>query len=182
VFIDPDSDGRNYFEIQVSPRGVVFDTRYDSRRQPQPFGDVPWHSQVESAVTLRGTLDDSQVDEGYQVELRIPYTALAVGTPPAAPPVAGGHWRMNFYVMDMSARGQDAAGWSPVLVPDFHATERFGRVAFGQVLPDQVANPARPSVRGAAQAIEARGSSLREAAQRAEALDQPAPNERRPTR
>src|SRR5690606_3068212 len=32
VFLDPGSDGRNYFELQVSPTGQIFDTRYDTRR------------------------------------------------------------------------------------------------------------------------------------------------------
>lgn len=180
VFVDPDGDGRNYFEIQVSPRGVVFDTRYDSRRQPQPFGHVDWQSQAESAVVLRGTLDDDQVDEGYHVELRIPYTAFAAGTPPATPPVAGGTWRMNFYVMEKSARGQDAAGWSPVLVPDFHATDRFGRVTFRDLARNQRANPERPSVEATAEALEARGRTVQEAVERAEAVNRPGPNERRP--
>lgn len=180
VFADPDGDGRNYFEIQVSPRGVSFDTRYDSRRQPQPFGHVDWESQVESAVALRGTLDDQQVDEGYHVELRIPFTAFAEGTPPATAPVPGATWRMNFYVMEKSARGQDAAGWSPVLVPDFHATNRFGRVMFRENARTQRANPERPSVEATEQEIEARGRAVGAAVERAEEVDRPAPRERRP--
>ena len=80
VFVDPDGDGRNYFEIQLSPRGVVFDTRYDSRRQPQPFGHVDWQSTAQTGVLLRGTLDDDEVDEGYHAELRIPFTSgLLIG-------------------------------------------------------------------------------------------------------
>ena len=34
IMIDPDGDEKNYFELQVSPAGKVFDTRYDSRRVP----------------------------------------------------------------------------------------------------------------------------------------------------
>lgn len=180
VFADPDGDGRNYFEIQVSPRGVVFDTRYDSRRQPQPFGHVDWQSEAQTAVALRGTLDDEQVDEGYHVEMRIPFTAFAAGTPPATAPVPGATWRMNFYVMEKSARGQDAAGWSPVLVPDFHATDRFGRVMFRETIRTQQANPERPSVEATAQELEARGRAVGDAVERAEAVDRPAPSERRP--
>ena len=120
------------------------------------------------------------MDEGYHVELRIPYTAFAAGTPPATPPVAGGTWRMNFYVMEKSARGQDAAGWSPVLVPDFHATDRFGRVTFRDLARNQRANPERPSVEATAQELEARGRAVQEAAQQAEAVNRPGPNERRP--
>lgn len=180
VFLDPDGDGRNYFEIQVSPRGVTFDTRYDSRRQPQPFGHVDWESQAEVAVGLQGTLDDEQVDEGYHAELRIPFAALATGTPPVTPPTPGVTWRMNFYVMEKSAQGQDAAGWSPVLVPDFHATDRFGRVTFRDLPGTQRADPARPSMEATAQELELRGRAVREVAEEAEAVDRPAPGERVP--
>jgi hypothetical protein len=181
VFLDPDGDGRNYFEIQVSPRGVVFDTRYDSRRQPQPFGHVDWQSEAQVGVALRGTLDDDQVDEGYYVELRVPFTALAAGATPTAPPTPGSTWRMNFYVMDKSPQGQDAAGWSPVLVPDFHATDRFGRVTFHDLARNQRANPERGSVEATGAELEARGRAVREAAERAEAQDRPAPGEAPPT-
>ena len=36
---------------------MSFDTRYDSRRQPQPIGHTDWQSNLRSAVTLRGTID-----------------------------------------------------------------------------------------------------------------------------
>ena len=49
IMVDPDGDGRNYFEIQVSPTGQIFDTRYDARRQPQPFGHMDWNPEVEVA-------------------------------------------------------------------------------------------------------------------------------------
>ena len=128
VFLDPDGDGRNYGEIQVSPRGVTFDTHYRSRRVPQPIGIVDWESGVEAAVHLRGTLNDSEVDEGYDVEMRIPFASFpggAVERPTAARP-----WRMNFYVMNKGARGMQAAAFSPVLVPDFHVPDRFAQVTF----------------------------------------------------
>jgi hypothetical protein len=130
VMLDPDGDARNYFELQVSPRGVHFDTRYDSARQPRPFGHVDWDSQVEAKVQLNGKLDDSQPDHGYVVELAIPYRALAVGEPPVAPPTPGATWRVNFYVMDARETGQRAVAWSPPLVGDFHTLDKFGRLVF----------------------------------------------------
>ena len=51
LMLDPDGDGENYFEIQVSPRGEVFDTRYDARRVPKPFGHLDWDSQVRVGVS-----------------------------------------------------------------------------------------------------------------------------------
>jgi hypothetical protein len=82
--------------------------------------------------------------------------------------------------MEKSAQGQDAAGWSPVLVPDFHATDRFGRVTFRDLPGTQRADPARPSMEATAQELELRGRAVREVAEEAEAVDRPAPGERVP--
>ncbi|MFI5308031.1 MAG: carbohydrate-binding family 9-like protein [Polyangiales bacterium] len=132
LMVDPDGDGKNYFEIQVAPTGVVFDTRYDSRRLPQPFGDMAWSSAAKAKVALQGKPNDDENDVGYTVELAIPWTAFAAGPTPAQPPAAGATWRMNFFVMDTRREGQRAVGWSPPLIGDFHTLERFGRVVFPQ--------------------------------------------------
>lgn len=131
LMIDPDADGRNYFEIQVSPTGVVFDTRYDTRRQPGPFGHLGWTSGIVARTALSGTVNDDEADEGWLAELRVPWTAFAHGDPPAERPEAGAIWGMNLYVMDARERGQLAAGWSAPKVGDFHVPARFVRVRFG---------------------------------------------------
>lgn len=135
VMVDPDGDEKNYFEMQVSPRNVVFDTRYDTRRKPRPFGDVGWQSGLQSGVALRGTLDGEAGeanDRGYTVEMRIPWTAFAHGKTPAQPPTPGQAFAVNFFVMDARpSGGQRATGWSAPLVGDFHTLNRFGRVRFG---------------------------------------------------
>ena len=76
LMIGPNGD--RYFEVQVSPRGVVFDTRYDARRQPRPFGHVDWSSRALTAVSRRGELDDGVADAGYSVELAIPWQAFSL--------------------------------------------------------------------------------------------------------
>lgn len=130
IMFDPDGDARNYFELQVSPRGVHFDTRYDAPRDPRPFGHVDWSSEVQAGVAVRGKIDDAEADEGYTVELRVPWSAFAAGEPPAVPPGPGTTWRINFFVMDARERGQRAVGWSAPLIGDFHTLAKFGRVVF----------------------------------------------------
>jgi hypothetical protein len=128
---DPGGDGRNYFELQLSPTNQVFDTRYDSRRVPQPFGHVGWDSGMRGVAVARGTVNDESADEGYVAEIAIPWTAFAHGSPPASPPRAGEEWRIALYVLDARpGGGQGGVGWSPPLVGDFHVPERFGRVIF----------------------------------------------------
>ena len=130
IMADPGGDGRNYFEMQVSPRNVVFDTRYDTRRNPGPIGHADWDSGLRSAVALRGEVDDDDEDQGYTVEIAIPWASFAAGTPPASRPAADEVWRVNFYVMDAREAGQRAAAWSPPRVGDFHVPARFGALRF----------------------------------------------------
>lgn len=138
LMIDPSGDGKNYFEIQVSPRGVVFDTRYDSRRVPQPFGHTDWDSKVRLGVSARGDLDDQEADAGYTVEIAIPWQAFSLDRKPIAPPAIGDEWRANLYVMDLIEDQQQAAAWSPLGTGDFHVPRRFGILAFEGPAEDMV--------------------------------------------
>lgn len=141
LMIDPDGDGKNYFEAQVAPTGRVFDTRYDERRKPRPFGDVAWSSKMNARTQLRGKVNDENEDEGYDVELAVPWSAFAAGGGDGLPPQEGATWRMNFFVMDAREKGQRACGWSAPLIGDFHTLGRYGRVVF-PTAPASVAAPA----------------------------------------
>lgn len=133
LMIDPDGDGLGYLELQVSPTNVVFDTWFDSRRQPQPFGHVAWSSGLEAGVRTAGTVNDHEGDEGYVVEIRIPWRAFAVGPHPiTGAPHAGDTWRVALYALDVREDGQWGAGWSAPLEGDFHVPARFGRVTFAE--------------------------------------------------
>lgn len=131
VMIDPDGDGDNkdYYEIQVNPQNLTFDTQYDDYNRPSgggkgPFGHEEWTAGGERAVKVHGTLDDdADTDDGYTVELKIPWASFTKAQ--KAPPAPGTSWRMNFYAM------QDNGGtaWSPILgLGNFHRASRFGRV------------------------------------------------------
>jgi len=150
LMIDPDGDEKNYFEIQVSPRGVVFDTRYDSRRMPQPFGHLDWDSRIRIGVSPRGDLDDKEADAGYTVEMAIPWQAFSLDGKPLDPPRIGDEWRANLYIMDLIEDRQQAAAWSPLGIGDFHVPRRFGILAFegpGNRMP-------KPMKRDGAQTLE----------------------------
>ncbi len=130
VMIDPGRDQKNYFEVQVSPTGVSFDTFYPRRRHPQPFGHVDWDSQVRSGVT------QSKENGGtYTVELLLPWQALRYRQMATTPVDASQTLGLNLFVMDKTDQGQNpagqrAVGWSPPRVGDFHALKRFGAVTF----------------------------------------------------
>jgi hypothetical protein len=129
VFIDANADGRTYNELQVSPHNVVFDAYFPARRQGM---DLSWDSQMTSAVKVRGTLDDaSDRDEGWTVEMKIPYGPLAAV--PNKPPRPGDRWRVNLYRLEHPRRkGVEGQAFSPLFVGDFHHLPRFGWLVFGE--------------------------------------------------
>lgn len=131
IMIDPDGDGDNadYYEIQINPQNLVFDTQYDRYNDPNgggrgPFGHEEWSAGLSSAVTVRGTIDEpADRDEGYVVEAKIPWRSFTKAK--QSPPAPGAVWRMNFYAM----QDNGGVGWSPILGQgNFHRASRFGRV------------------------------------------------------
>lgn len=131
VMIDPDGDGDNkdYYEIQINPQNLVFDTQYDGYNSPNgggkgPFGHEEWSAKLVSAVKIHGTLDeDSDDDQGYTVETKIPWASFDKAK--QSPPHDGQSWRMNFYAM----QNNGGTAWSPILGQgNFHKASRFGRV------------------------------------------------------
>lgn len=155
IMLDPDGDGDNldYYEIQINPQNLVFDTQYDSYNQPKtepngPYGNQDWSSKLKSAVVVKGTIDKSDdEDEGYTVEAAIPWASFTKAK--KSPPEIGDSWRMNFYAM----QNNSGVAWSPILGKgNFHKASRFGRVTFADaktreakgVAPANADSPARP--------------------------------------
>ena len=131
IMIDPDGDGDNkdYYEIQINPQNLIFDTQYDGYNSPNgngrgPFGHEEWTAGLTSGVVIHGTLDDdSDVDRGYTVEAKIPWASFTKAQ--RSPPAAGAAWRMNLYAM----KNNGGTAWSPILgMGNFHRASRFGRV------------------------------------------------------
>lgn len=131
LMLDPNGDGRTYFEIQVSPRGVVFDTRYEAGGEPKPKGQLDWSSAVRAAVRVHGQLDDGASDHGYDLELAIPWHVfVTTDARTLGPPSLGTQWHANLFVLDRRANGQRAAAWSAPGPSDLQAPERFGSLRF----------------------------------------------------
>ncbi|MFH2008244.1 MAG: carbohydrate-binding family 9-like protein [bacterium] len=131
IYVDADGSGAEYIELQVNPRGVVFDAYLPRPGQTQ----TDWQSGLKAKVVVNGTLDKrDDRDQGWQVELAIPLVAVK-GRSQAAltlPPEPGHTWRANFFRTDKSKDGALRAwAWSPPLRSTFHALERFGVLVFG---------------------------------------------------
>ncbi len=118
LFVDHDGDGRDYVELEVSPRGTLFDARFPSYRKALDHSKR-WNLKgFQAAVSAR--------DGGWRAELRVPFEGL-----PGGRPSAGTRWRAHLYRIDQHPDGSGHySAWSPPLKPDFHVLDRMGTLVF----------------------------------------------------
>ena len=98
VFIDPDGDTHEYYEIEINALNTVWDLLLI---QPYRDGGPAIHAWdiagLRTAVDLRGTINRPEDrDEGWSIETAIPWKILAEAAPRRARPRAGDQWRVNF--------------------------------------------------------------------------------------
>lgn len=131
VFVAP-RDLHNYFEFNVSPRNVVFDSliHHDGTRFT---GHPSWNCDGLRTVTRRDA--SPQVDQpdapadgfgGWTAELAIPFRSLEALTPRN-----GDRWAINFYRIKRRPTDEYSC-WSPTLLEpaQFHIPSRFGTLLF----------------------------------------------------
>src|SRR5260221_1400271 len=167
--IDAVGNVKTYVELQVAPKVPVFDIymptyrKYEDTVAPKmkPYW---WNSKLQAKVAVDGTLNKREdKDKAWTVEMAIPLEdvkGLDKTQAVKIPPSVGDKWRINMFRMDMpQGKPQQAAGWSPPMVGDFHALDKFGDLVFGDekgAIPVPVPPPATVAVgRGPASAAPA---------------------------
>lgn len=123
VFLGPgDSHPVNYFEFEVSPKGVVFDARVFNPTSMR--GDMRVDKEWDCPDLLWTAGKGEEQDDWWAV-LEIPWAGLE--QEPGRPTV----WRANFYRIEQPRDGTpEYSCWSPTLTSpaDFHKPARFGRL------------------------------------------------------
>lgn len=108
VFLDPDGDGREYYELEINALGTVFDLYLRRSYRAGGPADHGWNAVGErAAIAVLGTRNDARdVDDGWTLEWAIPWSAFV--PPPAhgdgdgerarggRAPRPGETWRVNF--------------------------------------------------------------------------------------
>jgi len=163
IFIDPNSDNHEYYEIEINALNTEWDLilRHPNKdfQKNASLWEIPG---LVTAVHVDGTLNDhTDIDRGWSVEFAIPWDVLGEYAHMPAPPREGDRWRVNFSrvqwrheITDGSYRRvkgwrEDNWVWSPQGIINMHRPEKWGYVQFtygkaGTVpfLPDP-AEPAR---------------------------------------
>lgn len=149
VFIDPNGDNHEYYELEINALGTGWDLLL-----PRPYKDGGravdrWEiAGLSSAVHLDGSLNDpSDTDRGWSVELAFPWHVLKELARREAPPRNGDQWRVNFSRVEWLLQVVDGRYrkvpdtkennwvWSPQGVVDMHRPERWGYVQFSTARP-----------------------------------------------
>ncbi|MHC4414307.1 MAG: carbohydrate-binding family 9-like protein [Planctomycetota bacterium] len=144
VFIDPDGDSREYYEVEINALNTIFDLFLVRTYIEGGPALHDWNLEgLRSAVLIDGTLNDpSDVDEGWSVELALPWAELADHARRPAPPVHGDVWRINFSRVQWRHRvrggryeklpdtPEENWVWSPQGVVNMHVPKRWGYVEF----------------------------------------------------
>ena len=132
VFIDPDSDGHNYFEIETNARGVIFDLMLDKPYRSGGNFFIQWDCPgLKTAIYHKGTMNDpSDTDEWWSVEMAIPHQALTMNFD--NPLKAGATWRLNFSRVEWLKQGgpEENWVWTATGKIDMHNPDRWGYLYF----------------------------------------------------
>ena len=150
IFLDPDGDTHNYYELEVN----AFETEWDL------ILIKPYHDQAKVAgdswdipglitkVHVDGSLNDpSDTDKGWNLEIAIPWKALEECAPNFHPQ-EGEQWKVNFSrvqwdveIIEDQYVKTDAPEhnwvWSPQGLIYMHMPELWGIVQFTQAPPEQ---------------------------------------------
>ncbi len=132
VFLDPDGDGLNYYEIEINALGTLLDLQMSYPYRSGGHFFSAWNCPgLQSAVKVSGTISDSiDTDTCWTLEMAIPHKALSVDFSDALK--QSRIWRMNFSRVEWLKNGgpEENWVWSPTGVVDIHMPERWGYVFF----------------------------------------------------
>jgi hypothetical protein len=157
VFIDPDGDTHAYYELEINALGTVWDLMLV---QPYRDGGPAIHAWdiagLKRAVHVRGTSNKpGDRDEGWSVEIAMPWEILREAAPNKTAPQPGDQWRVNFSRVEWHVDAHDgkyvkrndaATGkplpeqnwvWSPQGAINMHMPERWGFVRFADGQPGE---------------------------------------------
>jgi hypothetical protein len=161
IFIDPDGDTHEYYELEVNALGTPWDLLLI---KPYRDGGAAIHgwdiAGLRVGVDVRGTLNrPGDQDDGWSVEIAMPWKILREAAPDHKAPKPGDRWHINFsrveweidqadgrYMKRLKPGTKDPLPennwvWSPQGAVNMHMPERWGYVQFSSLHPGSRAEP-----------------------------------------
>lgn len=143
VFIDPDGDAHQYYEIEVNALNTVMDLFMTKPYRNAGSAMLSWDVKgLRTAVHINGTLNHpGDKDRAWTVEMAVPFRSLG-SFRNKRPPEDGSTWRINFSRVQWQTDIRNGeyikrAGtpeynwvWSPQEIVNMHAPERWGYLQF----------------------------------------------------
>lgn len=150
IFIDPDGDTHQYYELEINALNTVWDLLLIKPYRDGGPAVNGWDIRgLRTAVHIDGVLNDPTADNRmWSVEIAMPWSALRECAAEGRPPAAGEFWRVNFSRVQWQAVAQNGAYrkvvdpktgkpypednwvWSPMGLINMHYPELWGYVVF----------------------------------------------------
>ncbi len=151
VFIDPDGDTDNYYELEVNAINNTFDLFLPKPYRKGGRAQLKWDIKgLKSAVSVYGTLNDAKdKDKRWFVEIAIPFASLSTENVKPVIPAETSEWRINFsrvnwqHEVDQQGRYSRKRNaetgkitpeynwvWSPQGIINMHYPEYWGKLVF----------------------------------------------------
>ena len=120
---------KDYFEINVSPINVIFDSHIFYGKDAVEKGDVDWNcAGIKTAVVVEGKVNDpSVIDKYWMAEVAVPFESIGMETPKKGDSIRG-----NVYRIDHRPKPDEYQAWSPTMRDPaaFHVPNKFGKIIF----------------------------------------------------
>ncbi|MET3875408.1 carbohydrate-binding family 9-like protein [Chitinophaga sp. OAE865] len=142
VFIDPDGDTHQYYEIEINALNTVMDLFMGKPYRNMGEALINWDTKgIITAVHINGTINNpSDTDKEWTVEMAIPFSALSFFSRDQRPQ-ENSLWRINFSRVEWDTdikngkyvklkRPEHNWVWSPQGIVNMHAPERWGYLLF----------------------------------------------------
>jgi hypothetical protein len=157
LFIDPDGDTHNYYEIEFNAYGTVWDLLMQKPYRDGKAQVTDWDiKNLKVAIQYDGSINNPKdTDKKWTIEIGIPWKHLTPFAPDEKIPKQNDQWRINFMrvqwkteiknglyskIMDTLKNEPIKADywvWSPQYAPAIHQPETFGFMQFSEHQPGQ---------------------------------------------
>ncbi len=124
-FMKPGTERRDYWEVHLAPNDLIMDLHIPDRAR-FTAGEVTWDEVI--AASSESSRRVERTDDGWAVELMVPWTAFGL----EAAPAAGAVWQFAVCRYNYPGKLEDPehSSTAPLTEPGFHRYEEYADLIF----------------------------------------------------